>query len=138
MNYIEEDELATLDPNKYDLVQNEETGESILVDQATNEQYTVLPRNWRSSPDSYYIADADIDFTIAQVYSDGRNKRRYVFDPRTTRRFFLVPLKSVRRLTPDTRKTDIKADAPNVFQVVHESAAEDEEIEVCGSNFYYK
>lgn len=127
LNYVEEDELAVLDPTRYDLVLNEETGESILVDLHVNDRFIVLPRNWRTSPHSYYIADEDVDFTLVQVYTDGRNKRRYVFDPRTTRRYFLVPIRCVKKLAPVDRPVP-KKDAPNVINVVHED--KDNEIEV--------
>lgn len=119
LNYVEEDELAFLDPARYDLVQNEETGESILVDLHLNDRFTVLPRNWRTLPDTYYIADEDVNFTAVQIYTDGRNKRRYVFDPRTNRRYFLVPIRCVKKLAPEGARPVITQDADNVINVVH-------------------
>lgn len=127
---MEEDELSALDPNQYDLIQNDETGESILVDLHVNDQFTVLPRNWRTAQDTYYIADEDVDFTVAQIYSDGRNRRRYVYDPRTTRRYFLVPMRCVKKLSQPGFRPVLTEDAPNVVQAAHKPDPKDQEIEV--------
>lgn len=131
MIYVEEEDLAVLDPNRYDLELNEETGESILVDLSTSQRYTVLPRYWRmSSQTSCYMADEDIDFAAVHVYSDGKSRRRYVYDPKLERRYFLVPIKNVIRLAPDFRRTVVTEDAPSVIHMTHEQAPNDQEIEV--------
>lgn len=99
-----------------------------MVDLHLNDRFIVLPRNWRSLADSYYIADEDVDFTAVHVYTDGRNKRRYVFDSRTNRRYFLVPVRCVKKLAAESSRPVLTEDAAAVINVVHED--KENEIEV--------
>lgn len=126
LNYVDEEELGSLEPTNFDLIQNPETGESILVDLNLNEQYTVLPRNWRTAPDSFYIAEEDVDFGRVQVHADLKNRRRYVFDPYKNKKFFLIPTRRVKKLS---NKNVVTQDSQDIIQLKHDQKNE-QEIEV--------
>lgn len=129
--YVEEDELARLDTNNFDVYQNSETGESILVDMARNQEYVVLPRNWRSADDSFYFAEEDIDFNGLNVFVDARRNRKYIVDPRTNRKYFIVFKRCLRKLTvgakpaPNKAETQLIQDSNQVIRVKHDDEVDD-------------
>ncbi|CAF0727309.1 unnamed protein product [Brachionus calyciflorus] len=126
ITYVEEEDLENVDLSEYSLEQDSETGEAILVNLKTNESYVVLVKNWRESPNSFYIAEPDINTNDMDVFVDERTNRRFVIDPKTNRRYFLISLDSIKKLGNNLEKIE---DSDQVIRMKYDEENEDNQLE---------
>ena len=93
IDYVEENDLETIDLQNMPIFQDPVTDESYIQDPQNNRIWIILPQNWQNL--GIYIAEEEIDFSCTDVYEDD-TKRKYVIDDKTGYRHYIVPLMNAR------------------------------------------
>lgn len=96
INYVLESQLNGLNLNLFNLFEDPETNETVLINPITNESFIILADNWRESENSFYFAEEDINFDSINVYLDDMTNRRFIFDEETGKRYFLIRFDSIK------------------------------------------
>jgi hypothetical protein len=91
VQYVEEFELEGVDLRGSVVIQDDETGEPILTHSLLrSRRWVILPSNWRTSENSPYVSEEDVDLMEWDVYFDPNSKRQFIVDEMSGQRFYLV------------------------------------------------
>lgn len=91
-HYVEESELNGLDLTSFNVYQDEENEEVILVDPGfPNRFWVVLRDDWRTADDLPYLAEEDAAAANMDVYTESSTRRKFIIDEQMGERYFIVP-----------------------------------------------
>lgn len=124
IDYIEEDDLNQLNLANFEIIEDKQNNETLLVDiNNPNQQSVILLRGWIESEESPYIAEENVDLSNLEIFEDIHSKRRYVVDQSTGKRYYIVSLEKMKTKRNNLLRLNKRVDSMEKIddseQVIH-------------------